>query len=197
MIKIDDAGWGCLVGGVILGIYREEAKQYGYKEIPVEVFQGDRFKRKEYIDYAYKLTPELLEELDADKKEPIVVCTGEVLTGVRNYLSRNGYNWKPGRIEGHLQIRVEKTLQEKLFGYGIRVNFKTLTEKQGLLFWHCVKWLKGGDLNAPALPDREKLCKTGWKTFRIWADLPYQEAKKQSKALKRALNRERLKNYFG
>jgi len=195
MIKIDDAGWGCLVGGVILGIYREETHDYNYGEIPVEIFQGQKFQKKEYFQSAYQITPELLQSLNVSKKEQIMVCTGEVLGGVRRYLSDHGYNWKSGKIKGGLQTKVEKTLQEKLFSYGIRVDFKTLTEKQGLLFWMCVKWLKGGNLNGRAIPEREKLCKTGWRTFRIWADLPYDKAKEESKRLKRQLARARLSGY--
>jgi hypothetical protein len=47
-----------------------------------------------------------------------------------------------------------------------------------------VRWLKGGNLNGKALPEREMLCKTGWSTFRVWADMPYNEAKKASMRIK-------------
>ncbi len=185
MVKIDDAGWGCLVGGVLLGIYREETGEFDYREIPVEVFQGRSFACRQYCDAAYRLTSELLRSINVTHEEPIMVCTGEVLAGVRRYLSDHGYNWLRGKITGGLQERIERTLQEKLKEVGIKVDYRTLTEKQGLLFWHCVKWLKGGNLDGKGLPERERLCKTGWKTFRVWADLPYSEAKEKSRKIRR------------
>jgi len=197
MIQIDDAGWGCLVGGVFLGIYREETGEYAYREIPVSIFYNGNFTRKAYLKAAYQITPRLLDALKVPPDELITVCTGEVLTGVRQYLTEHGYNWKPGKITGPLQEKIETTLLKKLNQVGIKVDYKTLTEKQGLLFWHCVRWLKGGNLNGKARPDREKLCKTGWSTFRIWADMPYSEARKASKSLKASLRRERLEQYFG
>ena len=189
MVKIDDAGWGCLVGGVLLGIYREETSQFSYTEIPVEMFQGQAFACRQYHEAAYRLTPELLRSIDVSPEEPITVCTGEVLAGVRRYLADNGYNWHRGKITGGLQEKIETALMQKLNGLGIRVDYKTLTEKQGLLFWHCVRWLKGGNLNAKALPERERLCKTGWKTFRAWADLPYNQAKEEAKRVRRRRSR--------
>ena len=184
MVKIDDAGWGCLVGGVLLGIYREETSEFAYRQIPVEVFQGPSFATREYCVAAYRITPDLLTAINVSKSEPIFVCTGEVLSGVRRYLADHGYNWRAGKITGGLQEKIETTLLQNLKRLEIKVDYETLTEKQGLLFWHCVRWLKGGNLNGKALPERAKLCKTGWKTFRLWADLPYNEARKASKRIK-------------
>jgi hypothetical protein len=191
-IQIDDAGWGCLMGPVFLGIYREETQEYSFKEIPVEVFQGGSMARKEYLQAAYGITGQLLEELKVGKEEHITVCTGEVLQGVRDYLADYRFKWTAGKITGPLQVLVETTLLQKLNGLGLKLDFKTLTEQQGLLFWHCVRWLKGGNLKGKALPERERLCKTGWKTFRLWADLPYEEAKAASKRLKAEQRKERL-----
>jgi len=54
-----------------------------------------------------------------------------------------------------------------------------------------MKWVKGGNLRGRAMPEREKLCKTGWRTFRVWADLPYKLAKEESRKIKRARLRSR------
>ena len=185
MIEIDDSGWGCLVGGVFLGIYRKETEEYACREMPAGVFQNGNLALKAYRNIAYNITPELLNAIKVSRNEPIMVCTGEVLKGMRQYLSEHGYNWRAGRITGGLQEKIETTLLKNLNRLGIKVNYKTLTEKQGLLFWHCVRWLKGGDINGKALPEREKMCKTDWKTFRVWADLPYNEARRASKQIKK------------
>jgi hypothetical protein len=76
MVKIDDAGWGCLVGGVFIGIYREETGEYACKEIPVDVFQDGNFISKGYYKAACDLTPKLLDAINVSPDEPIMVCTG-------------------------------------------------------------------------------------------------------------------------
>lgn len=130
MVKIDDSGWGCLVGGVLLGIYREETGEYTYREIPVGLFQNGNFVSKAYYNVAYNIAPRLLDALKVSRDEPIMVCTGEVLEGIRQFLSDHKYNWRSGKITGPLQEKVETSLLENLNRLGIRVDYETLTEKQ-------------------------------------------------------------------
>jgi len=81
---------------------------------------------------------------------------------------------------------------QRLHALGIYVDYETLTEKQGLLFWHCLRWLKGGNINARrAVPEREAMAKTGWESYNIWVSHPYQQAKRLAAKLKRARARER------
>ena len=77
--------------------------------------------------------------------------------------------------------------EQTLHSLGVTdVDYTTLTTKQGLLFWHCLRWLKGGDINAAGvLPDRAKHAKTGWANYRIWAKYPYAQAKQMAKKNKR------------
>jgi len=70
MIQIDDAGWGCLVGGVLLGIYSKETGEYAYREIPINIFHHGNFTAKAYLKIAYQLTPDLLDALKVPPDEP-------------------------------------------------------------------------------------------------------------------------------
>lgn len=196
-VQIDDAGWGSLVGGVLIGACREESPQtqHGFREIPATFFQGEAFSRKAYLDVGANLALELMEELDVPKDEPVKVCTGYVLQAVRAELLAKGYQVIPAKIGDPLQTLIETELLRRVQAIGVDTNLETLTEKQGLFFWQCVRWLKGGDLNGPALPERERQCKTGWSSFRIWADLPYNVAKVEAKRLKAARRRQRWNNY--
>jgi len=184
-IQIDDAGWGCLIGGVLIGAYRVENGEFLYGEIPVEKFQGEAFTRKEYRQSAVDIAGDLLARLQVGKSEPIQVCTGYVLGEIRNWLQHNQYSWQPAKITGQLQDRIETALLERLHELGLTdVNYETLTQKQGLLFYHCVKWLKGGNPNATrVLPERERLAKTGWASYPVWAGNPYHQAKYKRKAM--------------
>ena len=194
-VQIDDAGWGCLLLGVLIGAYRIETEQFAFGEIPVEHFQNGAFARKDYLDGAMQVVDDLLVQLKVGLDEPVEICTGYVLDGVRAWLSRQGYNWTTTRVEGPLQVLVESALLQKLNALGIRVDYRTLTEKQGpalsavegLLFWHCLRWLKGGNMDATrALPEREKLAKTGWASYDIWVSHPYQKAKTMAAAARKA-----------
>lgn len=178
-IHVDDAGWGCLLGGVLIGAYRLETEEYVWQEVPVEFFQGAAFARKEYLGEVARVVERLLDQLNVPKDEPIQICTRYVLQGAREFLARNRYCWQTAKITGPLQQRAETTLLEKMHALGLaELNYETLTTRQGLLFWLCLRWLKGGDINATcAVPEREKQAKTGWANYRIWVNHPYSQAK--------------------
>jgi hypothetical protein len=186
-IQMDDAGWGCLLLGVLIGAYRVETGEFAFGEIAVEHFQNGAFARKGYLDVAVTVADDLLVQFAVGLDEPIEVCRGYVLDGVRAWLSKQGYTWTPIKVEGPLQVLVENALLQKLHALGIRVDYRTLTEKQGLLFWHCLRWLKGGDMEATrALPERQALAKTGWASYGIWVSHPYRQAKRLASEAKRA-----------
>jgi hypothetical protein len=186
-IQMDDAGWGCLLLGVLIGAYRVETREFAFGEVPVQLFQDGAFGRKDYLAGAVTVVDGLLAQLAVGPEEPIEICRGYVLDGVRAWLTRQGYTWTPTRVEGPLQVLVESALLQKLHALGIRVDYRTLTEKQGLLFWHCLRWLKGGDMEATrALPERQALAKTGWASYGIWVSHPYRQAKRLASEAKRA-----------
>lgn len=195
-IQIDDAGWGSPLLGTLIGAYREETGEFVAKMIPVELFQGEAFEKKEYLQGAVAAAKDVLSQLDHQADEPIVICAGSVLEGIRGYLEEAGMNWLSGKIEGPLQQKIEGRFLSALKKIGVRgATFETMTEKQGLFFWLCIKWLKGGDLNAPALPEREKIAKTGWGTYKFWGPLPYEKAKLAAKQFKTQRSRARFQEY--
>jgi hypothetical protein len=178
-IQIDDAGWGCLLGGTLIGAYHVEAREYVVGEIPVALFQGEAFARKDYLDGGAEVVVRLLAQLQVEPEEPIRICTGYVLEGARGWLDDRRYRWQTARITGPLQEMVETSLLERLHRLGLtEVDYPTLTTRQGLLFWHCLRWLKGGDLNAAGvLPERARWAKTGWANYPVWAGQPYAQAR--------------------
>jgi hypothetical protein len=187
-VQVDDAGWGYLLGGVVIGARcarRVETAEYAWGEVPVEIFQGAAFARKEYLAGAARAAAQLFEQLRVPLGEPVEICSGYVLDGVRGWLSRAGCRYRMVKVEGPLQALAETTLLERLRQIGLDIDYETLTEKQGLLFWLCLRWLKGGDINAARiLPEREKYAKTGWASYGIWASHPYEEAKRLAREAK-------------
>jgi len=192
-IQIDDAGWGCLLRGVLIGAYREETREFICEEIPVAFFQNAAFDRRDYLEAAARIAERLFLQPGLSRAEPVVVCTGYVLDGVREWLAHAGYNWQSGKIRGPLQERIETALLEKLRELGVDMDYKTLTQKQGLAFYQCLLWLKGGaNINAPVRPERARWAKTGWASWSAWSAIPnYQRAKAAAARLKAARRRVR------
>jgi hypothetical protein len=194
MIQLDDAGWGCLLGGVVIGALRPP-DQYVWGEVPVESFQGQAFIEKRYLKEGGEVAGRLLDELGAKTDERVDCCTGYVLGGARSALSDRGYNVWPATIGDPLQTLVESTLQDRLAALGLHVDYETLTTKQGLLFWRCLEWLKGGNVDARcALAARERQAKSGWSTYRIWTEHPYAEARVLAAEHKRQKARNRWRD---
>jgi len=194
-IQIDDAGWGCLIGGVLIGAYRTETRQFTYGVVAPQFFQGERWDTKAYQAEGGAQIAACFEHLAVKPDEPIVVCTGYVLDGVCQWLAANGYKFQRGKITGPLQDQIEATLRDYLAaGFGFLTDCDLLTDpaKKGLFWWKQVQWLKGGNVNAAQpVPEREAGCKTGWATYRIWATNPYDKAKKLAKQFKQSRSRDR------
>ena len=199
-ILIDDAGWGCLVGGVLIGACRVEREEFFWKEIPVEQFQEPKFSQGTYLEIGAQLAAELLRKLSAPADEPITVCMGYVLQGIREWLATSEYTqWESGKVGEPLQGLIEHALQDYLCELGLEIDYETLTQKQGLAFYKAVEWLHGGNprTHPRALPHREECGKTGWSTFRLWADHPYDEGKQLAAEQRRQRNQERRMESVG
>ena len=158
VVKIDDAGWGDLVGGCLLGFLRRETGEYIVKLIDVSHFRPPNFLKKTYLQEALRLARDALEELGVTKEEEIEICTGSVLSEIRLTLMEEGYNVKPTRIEGELQDLVENSLLDYYAELGI--PRETLTVESGReRFYALIRWVMT-DLEV-----REKYVKTGWKSW--------------------------------
>jgi hypothetical protein len=157
-LSIDDAGWGDLVGGCLLGFLREETGEYVVKMIDVSHFRPPNFARKTYLKEALRLAREALEELKVTKDEEIEICTGSVLSEIVLTLTGEGYKVKPTRIEGKLQDLIENSLLDYYALLG--VPRETLTVESGRdRFYALIRWVMED------FDGREKYVKTGWKSW--------------------------------
>ncbi|MFX1474636.1 MAG: isopentenyl phosphate kinase [Promethearchaeota archaeon] len=155
-VFVDDAGWGDPVGGVIIGIYRVETEEYLSREIEVTHFQPPNFTQRTYLNRGLELVLEGFRCLFVQKDEPIHVCRGVVLDGVREGLTHRGYEVIPTKIEGRLQELVEASLVESLARLGLP-NIPTVSGKER--FFRQLEWIQED------LRRRERFAKTGWKNW--------------------------------
>ena len=177
-IQIDDAGWGCMIGGVLIGCYRVETGEFYAWPIPVDRFQGGAFSSRDYLSVAWVCAQAGLATLKREVSEPVQVCQGWVNQEIRRHLGVPG-----SKITGPFQARIEQALLDYLHGLGF--PYAGSTEEYGKLFFESVRWLKGGNPNRRGMvSERVKVAKTGWATFSCYQDYPYREAGQRAKALK-------------
>ena len=188
MIQIDDAGWGSLVGGVLIGVYRDTDRAFRFDEVAPLFFQGDRYLNKDYLQEAGTIALRLLMELGVPRSEEIFLCTGYCLDGVYSKLLEHGYCVSRGKITGPLQDKIEHTLRTVLeCKYSFKVTYEELTslEKKGLFWWKQIHWLKDGNIDRHGFNNQKSVsCKTGWSTWPAWSKLPYSMAGNEAKRLK-------------
>ncbi len=155
-IQIDDAGWGDPVGGVIIGIYRVETEEFLAREIEITHFQSPSFSKKTFLARGLEIVLKALQCFSVKKKEPIEICRGVVLDGVRTGLIERGYNVIPTKIEGHLQELVEANFVGALEKLGIP-DIPLVSGKER--FFRQLEWVQKD------LQHRERYAKTGWKNW--------------------------------
>lgn len=159
-IEIDDAGWGDLLDGVIIGGYNPFNKEFRWSKIPVEYFQGEAFNRKDYLVEATRAVSKVLGDLRADKKfSRVALCTGYVLNRAASSLRRNGWIVVRRKIEGRCQQLIEEKFRDALIQIGIPPGVIRHIPSGTNRFMQLFRWVKEDPVN------REKFVKTGWKSW--------------------------------
>ena len=163
-ISIDDSGWGDLILGVVIGAHKLPDHKYMERRIPVSSFQSLNFEKKRYLDDAVKIAEEIVEVMRADKETRFKVCSGYVLSSIRRYLRNRHFHVEEVEITGELQEMVERGYIRWCVEVGVPAE---ILEDEGARpalaqrrFWSLLEWVA----EKPKL--REKLVKTGWKSWR-------------------------------
>jgi len=159
-IAVDDAGWGFPLGGVMIGA--SDGRKIETGMVPVDYFQGERFKHHEYLRYAARVTLDLLKRFHAYPDDTLVeICTGYVNVGSKKALRDAGYEVKVIEVTGPLQAKLEKKFAEyvKALGYPGYIDPKE-THDPKRRFEDIIRWIN----EKPE--ERMRLAKTGWKYFK-------------------------------
>lgn len=110
LLRIDDAGWGFPLCGVMVGVSDEVAVKTAV--VPVEYFQNDTrdsFKTKKYLKQYARLARELVKQFGASPEtHRIEICTGYVNQTLRESLRQMGYDVRVVEIKGLLQDQLEE-----------------------------------------------------------------------------------------
>ena len=155
-ILVDDAGWGDLILGVVIGALQLPNRKYMRRRIPVSSFQSPNFENKNYLDDAVKIAEEIVEVMRPDSETCFKVCSGYVLSSIRSYLSKRGFKVEKVEITGELQEMVERSYIRWCIEVGVPAE--RLEDKRR--FWTLLEWVA----ERPEL--REQLVKTGWNSWK-------------------------------
>ena len=158
-IVIDDAGWGDLLLGVVIGALKPPDPRYMERRIPTSSFQPPNFKNRKYLDDAVKIAEEIIEVMQPDAQTHFKVSSGYVLSSVRRYLQNRGFKVEKVDATGELQDMVQRGYVRWCVEAGVPAELL----KSKRRFWTLLEWVA----EMPHL--REGLVKTGWASWeRKW-----------------------------
>ena len=165
-ILIDDAGWGDLLLGVVIGALKPPDRRYMERRIPTSSFQSPNFENKKYLDDAVKIADEIVEVMQPDVETSFEICSGYVLSSIRRHLRERGFKVEKVEIRGELQEMVERSYVRWCVEVG--VPEERMQDKKR--FWTLLEWVA----ERPDL--REGLVKTGWASWeRKWREEIYKK----------------------
>lgn len=164
-ILIDDAGYGDLLHGAVIGAYRPETDEFIYDLIDVKYFQKPLFGKKEYQLQAGRIAKKLVKRLGLKDGDRIEICQGDILDKAAEALGDIYGKDRITRvkIEGKTQDLIESAYLDEIRNLGYE-PIPDRTEKWGKSFWHMYRWLKA---NRRML----KYSKSGWprlKRFKMF-----------------------------
>jgi hypothetical protein len=160
VLRIDDAGWGFPLCGVMVGVSDEQRVQASV--VPVEYFRTDsedEFQSKRYLEAYMDLAKQILNSFGASSDvHRIEICTGFVNQPLRDELRNLGFDVRVVEIKGLLQDELEKLYRVhvlKEVGSDIYYDPKEMDKsKISRRYRECLEY---GKRHCP-----DKL-KTGWK----------------------------------
>lgn len=159
-ISIDDAGWGDLILGVVIDAHKLSDHKYMERRIPVSSFQPPNFENKMYLRDAMKITEEIVKVMRSDKETYFKVCSGYVLSSICEYLRERGFSVEEVGIKGELQEMVERGYIRWCSEVGVPAERLEKISRVQNRFWILLEWVA----EKPKI--REKLVKTGWKSWK-------------------------------
>jgi len=163
VIRIDDAGWGFPLCGVMVGVSDE--KEVRTAVVPVEYFRHDtrnHFGTKKYLKKYGDLAIQILEEFVASPEtHRIEICTGYVNQPLKERLRGRGYDVRVVEIKGLLQAELEgryKAYVSEEVGADIYYDPKDMKESEIPRSYR--DSLRYGQRRCP------ELIKTGWSAIK-------------------------------
>jgi hypothetical protein len=112
IIQIDDAGFGCMVGGVMIGLYDPQNCKIFTDIIRPEIFKKDK---QAYLRAVTQACLNLLQRTGIEKDGTIIeMCTISLFTDAREKLRKAGWDVRSAQIRGYFQNKLEAEFKKYL-----------------------------------------------------------------------------------
>lgn len=163
VLRIDDAGWGFPLCGVMVGVSDELSIQTAI--VPVEYFRDDtenHFYTKRYLRKYADLAIQLIGQFGGSPNtHRIEICTGYVNQPLREELRKQGYDVRVVEIKGMLQGKLEACYKAYVFEeVGSDIYFDPKDMKKAEISRRYRECIVYGEKHCP-----HKI-KTGWDAIR-------------------------------
>lgn len=141
-ILIDDAGYGDLLFGTVIGAYRLETDHFIYDVIGVKHFKDPLYTDRTYIREASRIAQRLVERLRVAEDEKIQLCRGDILNEAEKGLAEIYGEDRVERVkvEGRAQELVEQAYLDELLNIGYKAR-EDRTERWAKSFWDMYRWV--------------------------------------------------------
>jgi hypothetical protein len=161
-LRIDDAGWGFPLCGVMVGVTDERTVKTA--TVPIGFFRNDSgkpFSGKHYLKKYTELALELLQAFGATPQtHRIEICTGYVNQPLREKLRRIGFAVRVVEIKGLLQNELENHYKKYIFeSAGADIYYDPKAIRKSDIPKRYFQSLEYGLKNCP------ELIKTGWESL--------------------------------
>jgi len=163
VLRIDDAGWGFPLCGVMVGVTDE--REVRSAKVPVEYFRDrgpNRYETGRYLDVYLEEALKLLESFEVTPEtHRIEICSGYLNQPVREELRRRGFEARVVEIRGLLQDELEDRFAAYVAGrIGADLYYDPKELRQEQIPRHYAECVEFGRTRCP------HLLKTGWKALR-------------------------------
>jgi hypothetical protein len=135
---------------------RVETGEHYTGEVPLELFRQGAFEEKRYLDKAVEIVQRGIEALKVTRAEPIRVCSGYILSKVREELEAGGFMVTQSKITGLTQELAEREYVRSLVRLGVGWE-REVAGMRG--FDSFLSWVHED------LERRERYVKTGWHSW--------------------------------
>ena len=135
---------------------RVETGESHVGEVPLELFQGEAFKEKQYLGRASEIVFQGVETLNVSKYEPIHICPGYILSTAKDSLKDKGFKTTQKKIKGVTQELAERAFISSLVKIGVGDEERVADIRS---FDSFLDWVHAD------LQSRERFVKTGWSSW--------------------------------
>jgi hypothetical protein len=135
---------------------RVETSESHVGEVPLELFQGEAFKDKHYLERTVEIIFQGVKALNVSKDELIHICSGYILSTARDALKDKGYKVIQKKIAGATQELAERAFIRSLVRIGVGDEDEVVEMRS---FDSFLDWVHAD------LEGRERFVKTGWSAW--------------------------------